>query len=217
MTAQAPTKGSPVKTPRKTAKDKFRCSWCTSSDLYENYHDREWGVALKDPEALFKLLILEGMQAGLAWITVLAKREHMHKLFFGFDMAKLAAASQDDVESWLLDAGIIRHRGKLNAMIGNAQSALEIEDFSGFLWQFAPPKLRTSKNFAVPAQTDESNLMSKALKAKGFRFVGPTICYAFMQSAGMVNDHHPDCWRYADCQKLLKAALATTSLHLRSI
>ena len=167
-------------------------------------------MPLKDPEALFKLLILEGMQAGLAWITVLNKREHMHKLFFGFDMSKVAAATPDDVESWLLDAGIIRHRGKLNAMIGNAQSALDIQDFSGFLWQFAPPKLRTNKNFDVPAQTDESNLMSKALKAKGFRFVGPTICYAFMQSAGMVNDHHPDCWRYSDCQKLLKAALAKT-------
>jgi len=203
-------KDSPAKTPKNKTKDKYRCNWCTGSDLYENYHDQEWGVPLKDPEALFKLLILEGMQAGLAWITVLNKREHMHKLFFGFDMSKVAAATPDDVEFWLLDAGIIRHRGKLNAMIGNAQSALDIQDFSGFLWQFAPPKLRTNKNFDVPAQTDESNLMSKALKAKGFRFVGPTICYAFMQSAGMVNDHHPDCWRYSDCQKLLKAALAKT-------
>ena len=203
-------KDSPAKTPKNKTKDKYRCNWCTGSDLYENYHDQEWGVPLKDPEALFKLLILEGMQAGLAWITVLNKREHMHKLFFGFDMSKVAAATPGDVESWLLDAGIIRHRGKLNAMIGNAQSALDIQDFSGFLWQFAPPKLRTNKNFDVPAQTDKSNLMSKALKAKGFRFVGPTICYAFMQSAGMVNDHHPDCWRYSDCQKLLKAALAIT-------
>lgn len=196
-------------TPKKQAKDKYRCSWCSGSELYENYHDEEWGVPLKDSAELFKLLILEGMQAGLAWITVLNKREHMHKLFFGFDMSKLAAASADDVESWLLDAGIIRHRGKLNAMIGNAKSALDIEDFSGFLWQFAPPP-RKSQKFDLPAQTDESNLMSMALNAKGFRFIGPTICYAFMQSSGMVNDHHPNCWRYTDCQKMLRAASETT-------
>jgi DNA-3-methyladenine glycosylase I len=191
------------------SQEKRRCSWCSASEVYENYHDQEWGIPLKDSASLFKRLILEGMLAGLAWITVLYKREHMHKLFFGFDMGQLAVATPENVESWLLDPGIIRHRGKLNAMIGNAQSALNMQDFAGFLWQFAPVKARKSKNFDVPAQTDESNLMSKALKAQGFRFVGPTICYAFMQSAGMVNDHHVDCWRYASCQKLLKDALQT--------
>lgn len=208
MTARDLPDNSLTNKSKNAANDKYRCNWCKGSDLYENYHDQEWGVPLKDPEALFKLLILEGMQAGLAWITVLTKREHMHKLFFGFDMSKLSVASADDVESWLMDARIIRHRGKLNAMIGNAQRALDIEDFSRFLWQFAPPERRTSKTFNVPAQTYESNLMSKALKTKGFRFVGPTICYAFMQSAGMVNDHHPDCWRHRNCQKLLKSAIA---------
>ena len=197
-------------TQKEKAKDKNRCSWCSGSELYENYHDEEWGAPLKDPADLFELLILEGMQAGLSWITVLNKRKNMQRLFFGFDMSKLAAAKPEDVESWLLDAGIIRHRGKLNAMIGNAKSALDIEDFSAFLWQFAPPKPRKSKKFDVPVQTDESNAMSKALKAKGFRFVGPTICYAFMQSSGMVNDHIADCWRYTDCQKMLKMALETT-------
>lgn len=189
------------------AKEKVRCSWCNASDVYKNYHDQEWGIPLKGSADLFKLLTLEGMQAGLAWITVLNKREHMQKLFFGFDTVKLANATQDDVEFWLQDAGIIRHRGKLNAMIGNAQSALELDNFGEFLWQFAPPVRNTNKAFAVPAQTSDSNAMSKALKAKGFRFVGPTICYAFMQSAGLVNDHHADCWRYADCQKLLKASV----------
>jgi|TARA_B100000767_G_scaffold124839_1_gene118992 DNA-3-methyladenine glycosylase I len=208
MTVRDSSKDGLTKTSKHASINKYRCNWCEGSDLYEDYHDQEWGVPLKDPGALFKLLVLEGMQAGLSWITVLTKREHMHKLFFGFDMSKLAVASADDVKSWLMDAGIIRHRGKLNAMIGNAQCALDIDDFSGFLWQFAPPELLTRKACDVPAQTDESNLMSKALKAKGFRFVGPTICYAFMQSAGMVNDHHPRCWRHINCQKLLKTALA---------
>ena len=207
MTVRDFSRDALTKTSKNAAKDKYRCNWCRGSDLYEDYHDREWGVPLKDSGALFKLLVLEGMQAGLAWITVLTKREHMHKLFFDFDMSKLAVARTDDVKFWLMDTGIIRHRGKLNAMIGNAQCALDIDDFSGFLWQFAPPELLTHKAFDVPAQTAESNLMSKALKAKGFRFVGPTICYAFMQSAGMVNDHHPSCWRHINCQKLLKAAL----------
>jgi DNA-3-methyladenine glycosylase I len=184
-----------------------RCTWCVSSDRYKRYHDSEWGVPTTDAAGLFKLLILEGMQAGLAWITVLNKRKHMSRLFFDFDMKKLSTASDKDVEAWLKDPGIIRHRGKLNAMIGNAKRALEIDDFAGFLWQFAPSKVRPKKEFEVPRQTDESTLMSKRLKAKGFRFVGPTICYAFMQSAGMVNDHTSECWRYAHCQKLLKNAV----------
>lgn len=183
-----------------------RCSWCEASDTYREYHDREWGVPLTDADALFRLLMLEGQQAGLSWITVLNKREHMDRVFWGFNPKKLAQASASTIEQWLQDPGLIRHRGKLNALVSNARCALDISDFSTLLWSFAAgPNIK--KPNAVPAQTAQSQAMSKVLKKVGFRFVGPTICYAFMQSAGMVNDHNPNCWRYGECDELVKRAL----------
>jgi len=183
-----------------------RCSWCESTDLYREYHDTEWGVPLLDSHALFRLLMLEGQQAGLAWITVLNKRAHMDEVFSGFDPQILAKTKPAAIERWVLDAGLIRHRGKLDALVGNAKSALAIPDFASWLWSFAPAA-DEEKPSAKPAQTPHSLAMSKALKKAGFRFVGPTICYAFMQSAGMVNDHHPDCWRYEICEPLVQQAL----------
>lgn len=184
--------------------DEQRCAWCHGDDLYRQYHDEEWGVSEHDPQALFERLILEGMQAGLAWITILRKRESMRAAFYNFDMAKLAASGPKDVERWLQDAGIIRHRGKIEAMIGNAQLARAEEDFSAMLWDFRPVIQKTHKSLkSVPSQTVESQAMSKALKKKGYRFVGPTICYAFMQSVGMVNDHIETCWRFDACESKL--------------
>ncbi len=183
-----------------------RCSWCDSSDLYRQYHDEEWGIPLKDDDSLFRLLMLEGQQAGLAWITVLNKREHMDRVFFGFNPQRLARATEATVDKWATDPGVIRHRGKLNALITNARCRLEIPSFSAWLWSFAAGP-DASKPDAVPAQTLQSQAMSKALKKAGFRFVGPTICYAFMQSAGMINDHHPNCWRYEECDELVNKAL----------
>ena len=177
-----------------------RCGWCGDDPQYVAYHDEEWGVATYDDQDLFERLVLESMQAGLAWITVLRKREAMRELFFDFSIPKLAAAKGQDVERWLLDPAIIRHRGKLEAMINNAQRAQEMDDFSGFLWQFVPQRTRVHRSMkTVPSQTPESEAMSKALKKLGFKFVGPTTCYAFMQSVGMVNDHIKDCFRYSAC------------------
>jgi len=177
-----------------------RCAWCTGDPLYVDYHDTEWGVPEFAADELFERLILEGMQAGLSWLTVLKKREQMRKQFFGFDRAKLAVAGERDVSLWLQDAGLIRHRGKLQAMIGNARLACEEDDFVGYLWEFAPTKTPLRKTLkTVPSTTKESELMSKSLKKKGYRFVGPTICYAFMQSVGMVNDHIVSCWQHGPC------------------
>ena len=186
---------------------KDRCAWCGDDELYQAYHDEEWGVPTFDRQELFERLILEGMQAGLAWITVLRKRENMRAAFFQFDVERVAAASESDLERWLDDAGIIRHRGKLQAMVGNAQQVLQMPDFPAFIWQFQPQQAKTySRLRQVPSQTAESEAMSKALKKKGFRFVGPTICYAFMQSIGMVNDHVKSCWRQQKCENLVKRA-----------
>ena len=180
-----------------------RCSWCEGNDQYEAYHDEEWGVPELDADALFERLILEGMQAGLSWLTVLKKRAHMREVFFGFDRARLAASTPRDIERWLQDAGIIRHRGKLEAMVTNARSALQMPDFADWLWQFAPHHSGEYTSVSqAPTMTEESKAMSKALKKAGFRFVGPTICYAFMQSVGMVNDHVQHCWRHQVCADL---------------
>lgn len=180
-----------------------RCGWCGDDALYVAYHDEEWGVPVTDRQAMFERLVLEGMQAGLSWITILRKRAHMHDVFYGFEMQRLAACGEQQVAQWLQDAGIIRHRGKLEAMIGNARLALADPDFSANLWAFAPDEPNEFKRLAdVPGQTRESTAMSKALKKAGYRFVGPTICYAFMQSVGMVNDHVTGCWRHAPCAAL---------------
>jgi DNA-3-methyladenine glycosylase I len=189
-----------------SAQPKFRCGWCDSSDLYRQYHDEEWGVPLTDEQALFRLLMLEGQQAGLAWITVLKKRAHMDQLFRHFDIDFLAAKGKERIEDWLQDPGIIRHRGKLEALVSNAQLVQAMPDFAEWIWSFSVSQSREPST-PVPAETAESQAMSKALKKAGFRFVGPTICYAFMQSAGMVNDHDPKCWRYAACERAVHKAL----------
>ena len=183
--------------------NKIRCGWCTSDRDYVDYHDNEWGVPIRDTAGLYRLLSLEGMQAGLSWLTILRKRAAMSDAFFDFDIERLASSSEREVSNWLKDASIIRHRGKLEALIQNARAVQEVDDFAALIWSYAPQKQPVYKKLAdVPASTLESTNMSKALKKAGFNFVGPTICYAFMQSAGLVNDHLVDCWRYDTCEKL---------------
>ncbi|WP_324732610.1 DNA-3-methyladenine glycosylase I [Pseudomonas paeninsulae] len=177
-----------------------RCFWCTDDPLYQAYHDQEWGVPQRDPQALFELLLLEGFQAGLSWITVLKKRERYREVLFGFDVQRLAAMSDEYLESLMQDPGIIRNRLKLKAARQNAQAWLRLEDPLALLWSFVggQPKLNHfSQRSQVPAITVQAEAMSKALKKAGFTFVGPTICYAYMQATGMVMDHTTDCDRYA--------------------
>lgn len=185
-----------------------RCGWCGGDELYVQYHDEEWGMPVLDGAGLYERLILEGMQAGLSWITILRKRQRMHEQFFGFDMVRLAGSGEEQIREWLTDPGIIRHRGKLEAMVGNARLTIEHPDFAGWLWSFAPSTSRVHGSLAsVPASTPESCAMSKALKKQGFKFVGPTICYAFMQSVGMVNDHVSACHRFLPCADLREKAV----------
>ncbi len=183
-----------------------RCDWAGNDPLYIRYHDEEWGVPVHDSQPLFERLALEGMQAGLSWLTILRKREHMQQTFFGFDAVRLADAGHREVEAWLEDPGVIRHRGKLEALIGNAQAMLAMpEPFSEFLWSFVggcPLQNRWRTLADVPSETEVSRNMAAALKRCGFRFVGPTVCYAFMQSAGLVNDHLIGCPAHAACAAL---------------
>ncbi len=170
-----------------------RCGWAGTDPLYIAYHDQEWGRPLHGDDALFELLSLEGFQAGLAWITVLRKREAFRVAFKGFHIETVAAFDEGDIERLLGDAGIIRHRGKIEATIGNARAALELPDgLDAFVWSFAPPP-RPRPVANIPAKTPESEALSKALKKRGFGFVGPTTVYAFMQSAGLVDDHLAGC------------------------
>lgn len=187
-----------------------RCSWCVGDDLYENYHDQEWGVPVYDNQQLFEMLNLEGAQAGLSWITVLRKRETYRQAFDNFDPHKIANYTQNKRKELLTNPGIIRNKLKVNAFIVNAQlylamQALAAENqgpgFSEFLWSFVDgePLMNTWQSLAqVPASTPQSDAMSKALKKRGFKFTGSTICYAFMQAAGMVNDHTVDCFRHKE-------------------
>jgi DNA-3-methyladenine glycosylase I len=185
-----------------------RCGWCGDDPLYVAYHDREWGVPERDPQALFERLMLESMQAGLSWYTILKKREHMRARFFDFDPASLASRGPQCLSGWLEDAGLVRHRGKLQALIGNAAAFLDIDTsrgFSNWLWSFVdhrPVRNRWRSLGEVPASTEVSVKMSRDLKKAGFRFLGPTSCYAFMQSVGMVNDHLVSCHRHAVCDDL---------------
>jgi DNA-3-methyladenine glycosylase I len=179
-----------------------RCGWVGNEDIYIAYHDEEWGTPLRDDRALFELLILEGAQAGLSWITVLKRREGYRQAFHGFDIERIAAYGEDDRARLLADPGIIRNRAKVDATIGNALAYLAMQEegqaFGEFLWSFVggEPRVNHWRSMAeMPAETDESKAMSKALAKRGFRFVGPTICYAFMQAAGMVDDHVDGCWR----------------------
>jgi DNA-3-methyladenine glycosylase I len=182
----------------KTKAPKFRCAWAESDPLLRDYHDTEWGVPERDSRALWELLMLEGFQAGLAWIIVLRKRDAFRKAFKGFDPVKVARFKEADIERLLLDPGIIRSRAKIEATIQAARIFLEMqkdgEDFSTFLWNFVGGKPIRNEG-PVPAQTPLAVEMSKQLKKRGFKFVGPVIVYAFMQAAGMVNDHSPTCFR----------------------
>lgn len=180
--------------------DSKRCGWVTTDPLYLEYHDKEWGVPTTDARELFEMLCLEGQQAGLSWITVLKKRENYRRAFHNFDPQRVAAMTEQDVEMLLQDSGIIRHRGKIEAIINNAKAYLAMkaagEDFTTFIWQFVENKPLLNHWQAlseVPAKTEISDAMSKALKKKGFKFIGSTICYAFMQACGLVNDHLVDC------------------------
>ena len=186
-----------------------RCSWCEGFDLYREYHDTEWGVPLRDDQALFELLILEGAQAGLSWSTILKKRENYRRAFDGFDPALIARYGDEKVAALLADAGIVRNRAKVAATIQNAQAYLALtadgQSFSSFLWRFvdsAPIQNAWTSMAEVPARTVRSDAMSKALLAAGFKFVGSTICYAFMQASGMVNDHLVTCPRHAGVKRL---------------
>ena len=181
-----------------------RCQWAIGSEIKRQYHDEEWGVPVWDDRVLFEFLILEGAQAGLSWLTILKKRENYRRLYDGFDPAKIAQYDAVKVAELLADAGIVRNRLKVAASIGNARAYLEIVEREGslakWLWQFVggqPIQNERTDLSQVPVSTPESDAMSKALKQAGFKFVGTTICYAFMQATGMMNDHTTDCFRYA--------------------
>jgi DNA-3-methyladenine glycosylase I len=181
-----------------------RCEWVPEGDaLYVAYHDEEWGVPSHDDRHLFEMLVLEGAQAGLSWSTILRKRENYRRGFAGWDREAVARFGPDDVERLMGDAGIVRNRAKIESAIGNARAAIGAAEEHGsldaFLWRFVdgtPIRNRWRRLSDIPAETDVSKAMSKDLKRRGFRFVGPTICYAFMQAVGMVNDHVVSCFRY---------------------
>ena len=187
-----------------------RCGWVTDDPLYMAYHDEEWGAPLRDDRGLFEMLILEGAQAGLSWYTILRKREAYRQAFDGFDPERIAQYGDGKVALLLEDPGIVRNRLKVRSAIANAQAWLELREsgvgFSEFLWAFgggAPVVNAWRRLEDVPATTPVSEAMSKALKGRGFRFVGPTICYAFMQAVGMVNDHVTSCFRWQECKAMV--------------
>jgi len=181
----------------------MRCEWANGSELMQSYHDNEWGVELHDDRGLFEFLVLEGAQAGLSWSTILNKREGYRRAFDKFDVKKIAAYTDKDVARLLADLGIVRNRLKVGTAITNARAFLlvqkEFGSFDKYIWQFVGGKpIRNSwkKMANIPSSTPESDAMSKDLKKRGFKFVGTTICYAFMQAVGMVNDHVVGCFRY---------------------
>ena len=181
----------------------MRCEWVPEGDpLYEAYHDEEWGVPLHGERELFELLTLEGAQAGLSWSTILRKREGYRTAFEGFEPERVARYGERDVERLLADPGIVRNRLKVESTVANARAVLALEGgFDELLWSFVDGKPRVNRWRALselPAETAESKAMSKELKRQGFRFVGPTVCYAFMQAAGLVNDHTVDCFRFGE-------------------
>jgi DNA-3-methyladenine glycosylase I len=187
---------------------KIRCPWSTTDPLYIAYHDTEWGVPVHDDRTLFEFLILEGAQAGLSWITILKKRENYRKAFDRFDPVKIADYDAKKIKSLLADAGIIRNRLKIAASIQNAKAFLSVKkefgSFDAYIWQFVEgkPKINSWKTLKeIPPKTIESDAMSKDLKKRGFKFVGSTICYAFMQATGMVNDHITTCYRYRELKQ----------------
>lgn len=190
----------------------IRCPWA-QGDAYVEYHDREWGVPLHDDRLLFEFLVLEGAQAGLSWITILKKRPNYRAAFDGFDPDVVAGYDARKIAKLLADPGIVRNRLKIAAAVQNAKAFLEVQQefgtFNAYIWSFAeggPKQNQWKKTSEVPAKTPESDAMSKDLKRRGFRFVGSTICYAFMQAVGIVNDHLVDCFRHAEVQSPKKRA-----------
>lgn len=186
-----------------------RCDWCRSTELYIDYHDKEWGVPCYDDRELFEMLILEGAQAGLSWITILNKRANYRTAFSGFEPAKIARFTEAKQLKLMQDPGIVRNRLKIQATVTNAKLFMQMqkdnESFSQYLWSFVdhlPTQNQRNKMSDVPATTTESDAMSKALKKRGFKFVGSTICYAFMQATGMVNDHLVTCPRWKPVNRL---------------
>jgi DNA-3-methyladenine glycosylase I len=181
-----------------------RCIWAGNIELYQKYHDKEWGVPLHDERALFEFLILEGAQAGLSWITILKKREAYRELFDNFDAARIAGYDESKIHSLLQNSAIVRNRLKVQSAVTNAQKFLAVQDefgsFDAFVWRFVegtPLQNNWRSLDEVPASTSTSDAMSKELKRRGFKFAGSTICYAFMQATGMVNDHTTDCFRHS--------------------
>lgn len=179
-----------------------RCAWCGTDPLYVAYHDEEWGVPADDDRHLFEMLILEGQQAGLSWLTILKKRAAFREVFAGFDPERVAAFGEREVECLMQDRRIVRNRAKLTAAVGNARAFLDLWErhgrFSDWLWSFVdgqPVINRPASEADIPAETPTSRQLSKALRAEGFRFVGPTICYAYMQAVGLVDDHVARCFR----------------------
>jgi DNA-3-methyladenine glycosylase I len=180
-----------------------RCSWCLGSELEIDYHDKEWGQPLHDDQQLFEFLILEGAQAGLSWVTILKKRDNYREAFDNFEIERVAKYTKRKIESLMNNPGIVRNRLKIESTVSNAKIALEVQNEFGsldtYLWSFVKgkPYINHWKNHSqIPATSEQSDAMSKALKKRGFRFVGSTICYAFMQATGMVNDHTVDCFCY---------------------
>jgi len=191
--------------------DKIRCSWCEGNEIYEQYHDFEWGVPVYDDQKLFEFLILETFQAGLSWITILKKRENFRLAFDFFDYNKIAVYDEDKFDELMRNAGIIRNKLKIKAAITNAQLFMEIQkefgSFSEYIWSFTngKPIINSFKTLVgVPATTERSDIISKALKKRGFKFVGSTVIYAYMQATGMVNDHITSCFRYGEVNLLNK-------------
>jgi DNA-3-methyladenine glycosylase I len=190
---------------KKIQQDVTRCAWAATGPLDTLYHDHEWGVPEHDDRKLFEMLLLEGVQAGLSWTTVLKKRENYRKAFDGFDPTVIARYGAAKTRALLQDAGIIRNRLKVQAAVQNARCFLEVQEefgsFDAYLWPFigGEPRQNAWRRLSdIPAETSESKALSKALKKRGFRFAGPTICYAFMQAVGMVNDHVVGCFRYQE-------------------
>ena len=187
------------------ATDRSRCWWCGDDELYQDYHDLEWGVPVHDDRLLFEFLCLEGAQAGLSWITILRKRENYRRVFDNFDAGKIAGYEDEKIAALLQDPGIVRNRLKVNGFVKNARALLELQGqgmtLDEYLWNFVDGEpLQNDRQTIdqVPANTDISDAMSKDLKKRGFTFVGSTICYAFMQAAGLVNDHTVDCFRHPE-------------------
>ena len=183
--------------------EKHRCGWCLGDTLYQDYHDKEWGVPVKDDATLFEFLVLETFQAGLSWITILKKRDNFRKAFDHFDYRKIAKYDQVKKEELLQNPGIIRNKLKVNSAVSNAQAFMKVQEefgtFSSYVWGFVnerPIKNKVKNYKEAPANTKISDALSKDLKKRGFKFVGSTVIYAFMQAIGMVNDHEVDCFRY---------------------